>query len=79
VIASLQFKKIHVTFNVGKIKVKSKVIPETGRGCPKGFEMLIIPHFLDNLLTDGSEAVSLTGWLPFTSSKYFLALIPVRG
>jgi hypothetical protein len=34
-------------------------------------EMLSIPHFLDNWLTDGGEVVSIMHWLPFTSLNIF--------
>jgi hypothetical protein len=37
-----------------------------------------LPHLLDNRLTDGGKAVSLTRWPPFTPGR-FLVLIPVRG
>jgi hypothetical protein len=58
------------TFNsVRMVKVKSKAIPVTGRGGPQGCEMSRIPYFLDNRLTDGTEAFNLTNWLPFTPSK----------
>jgi hypothetical protein len=38
---------------------KDKAIPVTGRGGPKGCDMSRLPHFLDNLLTNGGEVVSL--------------------
>jgi hypothetical protein len=41
-------------FTVGsKSKSKSKAIPVTGRGGLLGYEMLRIPHCLDNRLIDG--------------------------
>jgi hypothetical protein len=43
-----------MTFSV-KVK-KGKAIPVTGREGPEGCEMSRLPHFLDNQLTDGSEA-----------------------
>jgi hypothetical protein len=55
-----------------------------GRGGPQGCEMSRPPHFLDNQLTDGSEAVRLTRQLPFNAqedSRYsFLleAVLPPR-
>jgi hypothetical protein len=39
---------------------KGKAIPVTVREGPYGCETSRIPHFLNNRLTDGSEAVSLT-------------------
>jgi hypothetical protein len=45
----------------------SKGIHATGRGGPEGCEMLRVPHFLDNQLTNGGKVVSLTRRLPFTS------------
>jgi hypothetical protein len=39
---------------------KSKAIPATDRGDQYCCEMSRLPHFLDNRLTDGGEAVSLT-------------------
>jgi hypothetical protein len=36
-----------------------KAIPVTGHGGPYGCEKSRLPHFLDNRLTDGGEAVSL--------------------
>jgi hypothetical protein len=44
-----------------------------------GCEMLRIPHCLDNWLTDGGKAVSLTIQPCFTPLKYFLVLTSVRG
>jgi hypothetical protein len=38
---------------------KCKAIPVTGREGPLGCETSRLPHFLDNMLTDGSEVVSL--------------------
>jgi hypothetical protein len=43
-------------------------IPIRGREGPYGCEILRLPHFLDNRLTDGGKVVSLTCWLPFTPS-----------
>jgi hypothetical protein len=43
-----------------KNKCKGKSIPVTGRGGPQGCETSMLPHFLDNRLTDGSEVDSLT-------------------
>jgi hypothetical protein len=46
----------------------------TGRGGPLDCETSGLPHFLDNMLTNGGEVVSLTRSPPFTP---FLLLIPV--
>jgi hypothetical protein len=46
-----------------------KAIPVTDRGGAYGCELLRLPHFLDNRLTDGGEVVSLTRWPPFTARK----------
>jgi hypothetical protein len=40
------------------VHIKSKAISVTGRGVLYGFEMVNIPHCLDNLLTDGDEVVT---------------------
>jgi hypothetical protein len=48
---------------------KRKVIPVTGRGDPWGCETSRLLYYLDNWLTDGSEAVSITRGPPFTPSK----------
>jgi hypothetical protein len=40
--------------------IASKAILVAGRGGLQDSEMLRIPHFLDNRLTDGSGVVSLT-------------------
>jgi hypothetical protein len=45
---------------------EGKDVAVTGREGPQGCEMLMLPHFLDNWLTDGSKVVSLTCWPPFT-------------
>jgi hypothetical protein len=50
----------------------------TGRGGPKGSEMLRLLHFLDNQLTDRSEFVSLSAGGPLTPG-IFLVLISVTG
>jgi hypothetical protein len=49
-----------------KLKQKRKAIIVRGRGGPQGCETSRFPHFLDNLLTDGGEVVSLTRRPPFT-------------
>jgi hypothetical protein len=50
-------------------KKKGKVISVPGCGGPQGCDKTRLPHFPDSQLTDGSEAVSLTHWLPFTPRK----------
>jgi hypothetical protein len=57
---------------------KSKAIPVTGRRVPYGCATSRLSHFLDRLLTDGGEVVSLTNRPPFTPGR-FLVLISVRG
>jgi hypothetical protein len=60
----------------------SEALLVTGGGGPWGCEMLRFPHFIDNRLTDGSKAVSLTCQTPFTPKnipRIFLVLISVRG
>jgi hypothetical protein len=44
-------------------------IPVTGRGDPLGCEASRPPYFLDNLLTDGGEVVSLTRRPSFSPRK----------
>jgi hypothetical protein len=46
-----------------------KAIPVTGHGGPYGCETSMLPHFLDNRITDGGEVVSLTLRPPFTPRK----------
>jgi hypothetical protein len=46
-----------------------KAISVTSREGPEGCETSRLPHFLDSLLTDGGEVVSLTRWPPFTPRK----------
>jgi hypothetical protein len=48
---------------------KAKAIPVTGCGGPQVCETLRLPHFLDNQLTDGGEAVSLMCQPLFTTRK----------
>jgi hypothetical protein len=48
------------------------------RGGPWGCETSRLPHFLDNRLTDGSEAVSHTRRPPPLSQEIFLVLISIR-
>jgi hypothetical protein len=60
---------VYYTKNIldnSKVKVKkSRGIPVTGRGGPQGCEMLRLPHFLDNRLTNGGTVVILTRRPPF--------------
>jgi hypothetical protein len=42
-----------------------KSVPVTGHGDLLDCETSRLPHFLDNLLTDGGEVVSLKGRTPF--------------
>jgi hypothetical protein len=44
----------------GLFEGEGKAIPVIGCGRPWGCETSILPHFLDNRLTDGGEVVSLT-------------------
>jgi hypothetical protein len=55
------------------ISVKSKVIPVTGRGGVHGYEMLRLPHCLDNRLTDGGKVVSLTHRPHSTPQKHYFS------
>jgi hypothetical protein len=48
---------------------KGKAIPVTRREDPYGCETSRLPHFLDNLITNGSEVVSFTRRPPFTPRK----------
>jgi hypothetical protein len=54
---------------------KGKAIPVTGRGGPYGCETSRLPHFLDNRLTDGGDALCAGRPLP---PGRFLVLIFVR-
>jgi hypothetical protein len=51
------------------VYIKGKAIPVTGHEGPYGCETSRIPHFLDNQLTDGGEAVSPTRQPPFTPQE----------
>jgi hypothetical protein len=59
------------TYSEVAVQVKSKniAIPVTGRGGSYGSETSKLPHFPDNRLTDGGEAVSLKRRPPFTLMK----------
>jgi hypothetical protein len=50
---------------------QSKAMPVTGRGRPYGFKRMRLPHFQDNLLRGGGEAVSLTRRPPSNSQEDF--------
>jgi hypothetical protein len=56
------------------IYLKTKDIPETGRGGPKGCEMFWIPHCLDNRLTDGGKVVSPTHRTRSTPEKHYFSV-----
>jgi hypothetical protein len=60
-----------------------QAIPVEGHGGLRGYDMLRIPHYLDNRLTDGGKVVSPMHLPHFTPQKIiifmFLVLIPVRG
>jgi hypothetical protein len=53
---------------------KSKTIPITGHASLQGCEMLRIPHFLHNWLTEGGEVVSLMHQLHSTPQTHFIFL-----
>jgi hypothetical protein len=63
-IGLLSFLSVYLKTNL--IKKKSKTIPVRDRGSPWGCETSRLQHFLDNLLTNGGEVVSLTRLAPFT-------------
>jgi hypothetical protein len=71
-VARASFKGIHYFIK----KIKSKAILLTRRGGPLGCETSWLPHFLDNRLIDGGEAVSAGQPVP---PGRFLVLISVRG
>jgi hypothetical protein len=64
-------------FQAGSVVKEGKAIPVTGHGRPT----LWFPHFLDHLITESVEAVSLVRLsavqLPFNSSKSF-SIIPIQ-
>jgi hypothetical protein len=62
----LILKKLELVELLKKERKKVKVIPVTGCGDPQGCETSRLPHFLDSLLTDGGEVVSLTCQLFFS-------------
>jgi hypothetical protein len=53
--------------------LKTKAILVTDRGGSYGCEMSRIPHYLDNLLTNGGEVVGLTHRRLSTPQKHFFA------
>jgi hypothetical protein len=53
-------------FSIIIIIIIKVAIPVTGPGGPYRYETSRFPHFLDNLLTDDSEVVSLTCRQPLT-------------
>jgi hypothetical protein len=46
-----------------------KLLREREGEGPLGCELLMLPHFLDNRLTDGGKVVSLMRWLPLTHQE----------
>jgi hypothetical protein len=48
-----------------KKKKRGKTISVTDRESPYGFEMLMLPHFLDKQFTVGGNVVSIEPRLPF--------------
>jgi hypothetical protein len=66
------FLTAQISSPVNLLKCKGKkgnAIPVTGREGPWGCEMLMLPHFLDNRLTDSSEVVSLKRRPHFTPQE----------
>jgi hypothetical protein len=61
-----QISSINNSLELYSGKVNSKAIPVIGHGSPYVYEILRLPHFLDNRLTDGVKGVSLTRRPPFT-------------
>jgi hypothetical protein len=51
-------------------QTEGEAIPVTGREGPQGCEMLRLPHFLDNRLTDCNEVVGLMRRLLFTPRRF---------
>jgi hypothetical protein len=62
-------KLFTITELASYIKVKGEAILVTGSESSQGCKTSRLPHFLDNRLTDGSEAVSLTRGSPFTPQE----------
>jgi hypothetical protein len=65
------FFNIHLhSYNIHVLEIKkSKAILVKGRGGPKGCETSRLLHFVENLLTDGIEVVSLTRRLRLTTQE----------
>jgi hypothetical protein len=57
--ASLKFDGLFLDIISNSHTIEGTAIPVTGRGGPWRCETLRLPHFLDNMLTDGDEVVSL--------------------
>jgi hypothetical protein len=49
--------------------ILAPAIHKTGRGCPSGCEPLGLQHFLDDLLIDGGEVISLIHRPPFAPQE----------
>jgi hypothetical protein len=62
---------LNVSFNCMVVEEYSKTILVTGRGGLQGFEILRIPHCLDNRITNGGEVVSLKRRPRFTPRTIF--------
>jgi hypothetical protein len=54
-----------------QVKNEGKAIPVTGSEGLWSCEMLKLPHFLDNRLTDGGKVVNVTRRPPFTTQENF--------
>jgi hypothetical protein len=62
-------KYLVLYFRYQILSLKDTAITVTGHGGPLGCETSRLPHFLDNLLTDGGEVVRITRRLSFTPRK----------
>jgi hypothetical protein len=70
----LALSLVTIVTQLPKLKyLVSKDIPLAGHGSLYGYEMLRIPHCLDNRLTDGGKIVSLTHRPLSTPQKHFSA------
>jgi hypothetical protein len=63
------FQEEHASRAGLQSKIKDKSIPVSGHEGPYGCERLRLPHFLDNLLTDGGKVVSPKRRPPFNPRK----------